>query len=165
MMEKDANSRKKYILEKHMSIQLCGHTLYRIRALTAFGFHGFTWPAVHIGDLGGYVESEANLSQDGPCWVADDARVLEGAYICGGAVVSDKAIVHGESVVKDIARVHGNAGIAGRAVIAEAAEVYGHASVQDLAIVRGRSRVCGEAHITGTAMIEENVVVDSDHDH
>jgi hypothetical protein len=42
--------------------------LYRIRALKGFG-------EAMVGDLGGYVESERNLAQDGSCWVSGAAQV------------------------------------------------------------------------------------------
>ncbi len=63
-----------------------GHTLYRIRALKDFG-------TVKAGDLGGFIESENNLSQDGLCWVADNAKVFGDARIFADAVVEDDAQV------------------------------------------------------------------------
>jgi hypothetical protein len=56
--------------------------LYRIRALRDIPRHG-----VEPGDLGGFVESEKNLSQDGDAWVYGGARVFDGAQVCGGAVI------------------------------------------------------------------------------
>ena len=53
--------------ERPMPIQP-GLTLYRIRALRSFG-------NVRAGDVGGYVQSEANLSQEGDCWIYGDSRV------------------------------------------------------------------------------------------
>ena len=49
-------------------------TLYRIQALRDFG-------NVKEGDIGGYIESEKNLSQDGNAWVSGDARVYGDADI------------------------------------------------------------------------------------
>ena len=51
-----------------------GRTLYRIQALKDFG-------DVKAGDLGGYVESGGNLSQDGNCWVYDGAKVFDNALV------------------------------------------------------------------------------------
>ncbi|MBR3172709.1 hypothetical protein IKF21_02240 [Candidatus Saccharibacteria bacterium] len=47
---------------------LPGLTLYRIRALKSFG-------DVRAGDIGGFVQSEANLSQEGSCWIYGNSRV------------------------------------------------------------------------------------------
>ena len=45
-----------------------GKTLFRIRALEDFS-------NVKAGDLGGWIESESNLSQEGTCWVYGKAQV------------------------------------------------------------------------------------------
>ena len=42
--------------------------LYQIRALKDFG-------NVKVGDLGGWIEKEANLSQQGNAWVSGNALV------------------------------------------------------------------------------------------
>ena len=49
--------------------------LYRIRALIDVRY------GVKKGDLGGYVQSAENLSQEGTCWIADDAVVCENARV------------------------------------------------------------------------------------
>ena len=61
--------------------------LYQIRALIDFG-------KVKAGDLGGWIESEANLSQDGNAWVFDNAVVFGNARVFGNAVVSGDAWVY-----------------------------------------------------------------------
>ena len=49
---------RKYEMLQDQTIEWRGRTLYRIRALRDFG-------DVHAGDVGGYIECERNLSQDG----------------------------------------------------------------------------------------------------
>ncbi|WP_375679724.1 hypothetical protein [Bartonella sp. AP7XZML] len=61
--------KKKYKLTDE-TIKVDRITLYRIRALKDFG-------DVKKGDLGGFVESERNLSHDDNCWVGDEAWVYE----------------------------------------------------------------------------------------
>ena len=53
---------------------LFGRTLYRIRALIAFS-------CVKAGELGGWVEKEENLSQEGNAWVCGNARVFGDARV------------------------------------------------------------------------------------
>ena len=53
-------------------ITFLGRKLFRIKALVAFG-------NVEAGELGGYIEKEENLDQDGNAWVYGDAKV------CGNA--------------------------------------------------------------------------------
>ena len=64
---------KKYRLTEETT-KVGNRTLYRIQALRDFG-------NVKEGDIGGYIESEKNLSQDGNAWVSGDARVYGNADI------------------------------------------------------------------------------------
>lgn len=89
---------KKYELTDE-TIQHGGRTLHRIRALIDIPAIG-----VSVGDLGGYVESEKNLSHDGGAWVEDDARVYGHGRVYGNAHVSNawvggNACVFGEACV------------------------------------------------------------------
>jgi hypothetical protein len=79
-------------------------TLYRIQALKDFG-------AVKAGELGGWVASWYNLSQEGDCWVSDNAQVIGNAQVGGDAWVSGNAVVGGDAVVG------GNAWVGGDAVV------------------------------------------------
>ena len=72
---------KKYELTEEKITLDENQTLYRIKALKDFG-------DVKAGDLGGFVESEKNLSQDGNCWISDDVKVYEDA-----ARISESAII------------------------------------------------------------------------
>ena len=72
--------------------------LYRIKALKDFG-------NVKKSDIGGYVESENNLSQLGDCWIYDNAVVVGNAKVCDNAEVSGNA------------RIWGNAEVSGDAII------------------------------------------------
>jgi len=61
---------KKYELTGETKTLPCGTVLHRIRALRDFG-------SVKAGDLGGWIESELNLSHEGDCWVSGNAKVYE----------------------------------------------------------------------------------------
>jgi hypothetical protein len=65
--------------------QCGGKTLYRIKALKDFS-------DVKSGDLGGWVESEDNLSQQGECWVYGDAVLSGYMWAVGNARVGGKKI-------------------------------------------------------------------------
>ena len=68
--------------------------LKRIRALRDIPRH-----SVKAGDLGGYVESEDNLSQEGDAWIYGEASVYGGASVFGNASVSEDAWVFGNASV------------------------------------------------------------------
>lgn len=76
---------KKFELTKE-SVEMFGRKFFRIKALINFG-------NVKIGDLGGYVEKEDNLSHSGNAWVLDNAQVFGDARVCGNAYVCGNAHV------------------------------------------------------------------------
>ena len=57
-----------------------GIELYRIRALRSFS-------DVTEGTLGGYIQQESNLSQEGDCWIYGDAQVCGNAQVFGDAAI------------------------------------------------------------------------------
>ena len=97
-----------------IKIEVFGRTLFRIEALESFG-------NVKKGELGGYVENQDNLSQDGNAWVCGDAEVCGNAKVYGNAEVYGNARVCGDAEVCGDARVYGNAEVYGNAW------VYGNA--------------------------------------
>src|ERR1044071_10486236 len=103
----------KYTLTKDYNIPFYKATnkkLYRIKALKSFN-------NVAEGDLGGFIESEKNLSQAGTAWVYDEAKVYGEARVYGKALVCNKAKVYGEAVVCGKARVYGKAIVYGKTLI------------------------------------------------
>ena len=83
-------------------MQYEGHKLYRIQSLRSFS-------NVKDGELGGYIESEDNLSHDGMCWVYDEAKVFGNAEVSGDANVFGNAKVCGNAKVYGKAEVRGDA--------------------------------------------------------
>mgnify|MGYP001864306080 CR=1 FL=1 len=121
--------------------------LHRIRALRQVGTD------VPYGTLGGFVQSEANLSQED-----DDA------WIYGEAICRDDALVRDGAFLTDYAQASGSA------LIEKEAEVGGWAKVRDNAVVSGglvqeNALICGDAILrksqrTGYApMVEGNATV------
>ena len=74
---------KKYILTEETK-EVGGHILHRIQAVRDFD-------DVQKGDLGGWVESEKNLSHDGNCWVFDNGEVSGNGRVSGNGEVSSNA--------------------------------------------------------------------------
>lgn len=88
---------KKYEIT-NKSIEFEGKTLYRIKAL-----HDFN--DVKTGDLGGFVESEDNLSHHGDCWIYGNTKVLDDAYVDGNARVLGNAVVSHSSRITENANM------------------------------------------------------------
>lgn len=123
--------------------------LHRIRALADLN------KEVKAGAVGGYVESEDNLSQEGACWVYDDA------VACEEACVAQDAALRGNAMACGSAFVGGHAGVAGAAVIQDCAivlagSVFENACIcGDGKILAGKyrglePRIFGNARIYGT---------------
>ena len=107
---------KKFELLKKDRFEFGCCVLYRIRALRSSG-------DVKAGDLGGYVESERNLSHDGKSWIADES------IVSGDAVVSGNALVDGHAIVSDSAHISGDAHVGGWVEVSDHARISGRASI------------------------------------
>ena len=125
-----------------------GRIVTRIRALKEFGLNAVNY--YQAGDLGGWIESEDNLSHEGNCWVDDDSVVFGNAKVYEDAIISDNAIVG------DNAKVHGKAVICDNSIINGNAEVYGSTLTKDNAMIGGDSKIHGDTVISGLAMILDN---------
>lgn len=118
---------KKYILTD-ATMTHKGRTLHRVQAVRDFGY-------IKTGELGGWIESEENLSHDGLCWIFRNAKVY------------------------DNAKVYNNAWIYSNVAIYDNAEVYGNARVCDDALVYDDARVCGNALVCNNARVCCNALV------
>ena len=136
---------KKYELTSETKV-INGVKLHRIKALKSFG-------NIKEGDLGGWIESEKNLSQDGDAWVFDNAKVYGYATVGGNATVSGYATVYGN------ATVDGNATISGNAIVSENATVDGNATISGNAIVSGNATVDGNATVEENAKVHGNATI------
>lgn len=162
-MAKKENT-KKFELVENLTLYHNGGLLYRIRALKNFG-------DVKKGDIGGWVESEKNLSQKGLCWIYDDAKVSDKARVSENARVMDLAVVdynarvHGTagicdiSHVTDYATVRGNSIVRDKSCVMEFGLVDDHAFVFDRATVSGRAQVVGFARICDDTRVTNGSIV------
>lgn len=118
------------------------HTLRRIKRLSD-------------GVVGGWIETEYNLSQEGDCWVGDDAKVFDQARVRDDAKVFDRACVFG------CARIAGNAYVLGDSNVNESAQVYEMATIYGNAIVTGEANVLGHSRVHDYAVVTENALIDA----
>lgn len=150
--------KKKYKLLKKDTIEVIPvdgnkifRKLYRIRALQDFG-------DVRKGDLGGYVESEDNLSQFNTCWIDEKSKIYGNAYVSLDAkvihsTIFDTALVSGNAIVED-STIYGNAKISSYSKIKKSS-IYGNADIFENAevinsFVFGSTVIRGDAYITST---------------
>ena len=84
---------------------------FRVKALKDFSY-------VKVGDIGGFVSGEHNLSHDDTCWIYHDAQV------------SGNARVYDSANISNFAQVSGNAIVSGRAIVSGSAQIYS-GNIQD----------------------------------
>ncbi len=170
----------KYVLlddNDHRPVIIDNAMAYRIKALRDIEVKGrFT---IRAGSIGGYVESEANLSQEGGCWihgdaialgtsvVRDDAQLMQysrvfdnvtvsgNASVTGNAHVHDSAVVTGYASVMDNAEVAGTACISGHATIGDFAKLLGNARADDHVTISGASVIAGNTKVEGNARLRD----------
>lgn len=146
------------------TIQYRGHTLHRIEALMDFG-------CVRKGKQGGWIEKEFNLSQEGNCWIHDEAKVYDNARVSDDATIRDfaevfdNALVFNCATLKDKALVFGRASVYNNAYVVDNAritgnaKVYGYAAIVNEAVVSDNALVYGDATISGHSRIGDNAMV------
>lgn len=167
---------KKYEILKDQSITLNGHTLYRIKLLKQIS-------NMPPGVLGGFIESEDNLSHEGNCWVAENAAVYDNSKVMESALVGGNARIYGNSIIHEDclivgspriinSEIRGNSRVAGEAVINDSslyncasvmgnaelfyARIYGLSSVKDFATVTNTD-IEGDACISGKVWIRKGL--------
>ena len=122
-----------FTLQKKYKITELSHPrypwLHRIQALKTVN----EW--IGAGDLGGYVQSERNLSQEGECWIYDDAVCCGEALVCQDAELCDGAAATGSAVVSGDARMYDRAWAVGSSRI-ESGEVKDDAVVAGEAVIQ-----------------------------
>jgi len=125
--------------------------LHRIKAIRDIYFKGVVmYPE---GTSGGLVSGYHNLSQEGSCWVDDNAVVTGNAVVTDDATVSDNAVVMGNSRLEDNAWVSENARIIENAIISKDAHVKGHA------LISGKARITDYAFVNDHSFIEDNAII------
>jgi len=143
----------KYELTDTIMMESLGATLHRIKALRDIPQHN-----VEAGDIGGWIESEDNLSQDNEAWVGDEAQVHGNARVYGDAIVYGQAMVWGNAHISDKARVNG------RAQVLDNTQVFGESWVVDNASVRGNAVVSVGAVVYGNAWLGEDAYIEGGND-
>lgn len=103
-------------------------TVRRIRAVVSFG-------EIKAGEIGGWIEKEENLSQEGGAWICGDAEAYANARVFGNAEIRDNARVYGYAQICDNARIRANA------------RVYGDAEVYDDAWIGGNAEILQTNHL------------------
>lgn len=124
---------------------------HRIKALRDFG-------SVKAGDLGGWVETEDNLSHEGLCWLFGAAAALEEGRVKQDAMLFDNAKVFGKGEVYEHAIIRDTSYVAGNGKVGGGAIVKGGSAIEDISLV------CGIAQLTGASIIGDAILTEGFYD-
>ena len=135
-------------------------TVRRIRLLVDIEYDEMSnRPKIKAGTVGGWIEREENLSQQGKCFVADDACVFDHAVVKDDALVADHAQVYRFAVVNLQAFVTDHAIVCGFAVVTDHAGVCGNAIVNEYATVKDSASLNDHAVASGSCKVFNNAVM------
>ena len=134
---------KKFRLTGKSKINEDGVKLFQIEAMQDISY------SVKKGELGGYVESIDNLSDN--AWIHGEVEVYHGGRVCGNAKVYGPSKIKGYSFVCDNTTVTSGAVISNRSVIQHHARVYGQSEI-DNARIGGYIAIKGKSFIKNISM-------------
>ena len=130
---------KKYELSD-ITMEFGIKTLYKIRALKNFS-------DVKKGDLGGWVSSENNLSQEGNCWIYDEAKCMDNARMY------DNSCMYDYSEMYDSSRMYGYSKMYDSSEMHDSSTMYGNS------IMYGNSMMCGYSKMfDNTEMFDDSAM-------
>lgn len=95
---------------------------------------------IKAGDSGGFVQSEKNLSQEGSCWIDNDAfafgaaKVCDDAYLGGRAAIGGKVKLFDETKVVDEVQLGGSMKLYGHSVIIGKGSYYDNGVYKNLCV-------------------------------
>lgn len=137
---------------------------YRIKALKDFKL--ITGETVKKGDLGGLVDGEHNLSQEGNCWIEFEAVVYQKAKVVDNAVLKDyswafgNSTVSGNAVMKDNSIAFDNSTVSGNAVMKNNSRALDNSTISGNAVMKDYSCADGNSTVSGNAVMKDNSCAD-----
>lgn len=138
---------KKYELAPETVTEFYSKSMYRIRALKDFS-------DVKKGDLGGYVESEENLSQTGDCWIYDDSIVGLGSRVTHNAAVKSSSTVIDYSEIKDNTVIDDSSHIDNSSIVSDQSKVI-------RSFITNGSAVVLKSVVRNSLVEQSSMVIDS----
>lgn len=106
---------------------------------------------VQVGDVGGWIEGEHNLSHIGMCWVYDDAIVRDFARVEDDAQIYDNAVIRDKALIRDSVGVFDFVRVSGTSVVKH------HVILMGDVIVDGKSVVDGIQRLSGFDIVSDNI--------
>ena len=125
------------LIDEEYTIIYNGRILHRIRALKDFD-------DVKTGDIGGYVQTEDNLSQYGNCWIYDNAKCMDKAKCTDDSKMYDNSRMYNNSKMCDYSRMFGNS------------EMCDNSRMCDYSRMCDNSRMCDDSRMFDNSIMYNN---------
>ena len=124
-------------------------TLYRIRALKDFS-------DVKKGDLGGWVSSEDNLSQEGNCWIYNEAKCMDNAKMYNNSTMHDYSEMYDYSIMRGDSEMHSYTEMHDYAIMYSCSKMYGCSEMYDSSTMHGNSTMYGNSMMCDYSRMFDN---------
>ena len=134
---------EKYELIKESKTYFEGREIFRIRALKNFG-------TVKAGDVGGWVCSENNLSQEGDCWIYNEAKCLD------NAMIFDNAKMYDNSVMCNNAKMYNNAIMLNNSTMFDSSRMYDNSTMFNNAMMFDNSIMLNDSKMFNNSVMRNN---------
>ena len=143
---------KKYELIEESKTIFKGREVFRVKALKDFS-------DIKAGDIGGWVCSYNNLSQECDCWIYDDAKCLDDAKVYDNAKMFDNAIMYDNSKMFNKAKMFDNSIMCNNSVMYNNTRMLDNAIIYDNSIMYDNSRIAGNARMYDNAKMYGNSIM------
>ena len=121
-------------------------TLYRVRALKNFR-------NVKAGDLGGWVSGKHNLSQEGDCWIYDEAKCMDNARMYHNSAMYNNA------VMCDFSEMHGCSEMHNYSAMLDNSRMYNCSAMYDNSRMYNDSKMYNNSRMFDNSAMHNNTVM------
>ena len=140
---------KKYELIKESKTIFKGREVFRVKALKNFG-------NVKAGDVGGWVCSCNNLSQEGDCWIYDDAKCLDNAKMHNNSRMFNNSVMCDNAEMFNNSRMFNNSVMCDNTIMYDNAIMYNNSKMCDKSVMCDNSRMCDNAEMYDYAILDKD---------
>lgn len=137
------------------TVNIEGHTLYRLVALTKDG-RNFFGDHFDMFELGGYIEEEYNLDTIGSSWIGSNSVVYNKGRVLGNSIIKNNVVVNNGSEVIGNAIVKNNCTITNNTVVLDDSLVSNNVTL-DNCTISGNSVVKVNVKIENTTAISSKI--------
>ena len=151
---------KKFELS-NITMEYKGRTLYRIKATKDFS-------DVNKGDLGGWVQYEENLSQQGNCWLYDDSKCMDESRVTDNSIMRDFtemyncSKMHDYSKMYDYSKMHNYSKMYSDSIIYDYSKMYDHARMFADSAMFGASEMHDYSEMHGSSRMHGSMLKDKE---